>query len=570
MLFRYDIVILGKYFTMEKEINLTLRFLHAYIIIVSLLTTLSLYFQIKGEYNSVEKFCKIEAESSFNKDLIYRKWAAMHGGVYVPVTENTQPNKYLKHIKNRDVVIDSVKYTLVNPAYMTRQVHEMAKFLYEAKGHITSLSPIRPENKADDWETKVLHEFENGTIEKSEIVRIGKEKHFRFMKVLKVDNSCLKCHANQGYKLNDIRGGISVSVPLKEYLNAANSQIQKTIFVHIIFLILTLVFGIMAYKIIKKEFIKRIKLYKEVLEREENIKTINEELKQKNEEYVKLNNEYLAINEEYATVNEEYKSQNEELNVSNQRLIVKDRLLELAQKLAQVGHWELDIENNNLTWSDEVYRIFDLEPQEFEATYDAFLQHIHPNDRDLVNNAYAESLKNKTKYEVEHRLLLKNNVIKYVIEKCTTEYDDEGKAVRSLGTIQDITHRKQYEREIIELNNRYNVAFSTNQDAIIIMDNQGNFVDFNDAFTKISGYKKEEVLGTKLKELKQFYDLETIAKIEQILKTEGKVENFKVHWINKLGEQKNGILSVQIVKINNREHYLSTIREIDNNLGALL
>ena len=321
--------------------------------------------------------------------------------------------------------------------------------------------------------------------------------------------------------------------------------------------------GFSTYFKLKNNVVKHHFLQNQIIEDSENLKSVNEALLKKNQEYETLNEEYLSINEEY-------KTQNDELLIAHQRLIVKDRLLEFAQKLAQIGHWELDIENNNLTWSDEIYRIFDLEPQEFDATYEAFLEHIHPEDRDLVNNAYAESIKTKTKYEIEHRLLLKNGVVKYVLEKCKTEYDEDGNPLRSVGTVQDITHRKQYERELIELNNRYNATFTSSLDAIIIMDSNRIFIDVNEAFTKIFGYKKDEVVGLKLKELKQFYDFETVLKIEQILKNDGKVENYKVNWINKLGEAKNAIVSVQIVKINNKVHFLSIIREIDNNTGAFL
>ena len=119
-----------------------------------------------------------------------------------------------------------------------------------------------------------------------------------------------------------------------------------------------------------------------------------------------------------------------------------------AQRMAQIGSWELDLNTNSLYWSDEVYRIFGLTPQQFGATYKAFLEHIHPDDRDFVNNAYTESVKNKTPYNIVHRLLLKDGVIKFVNERCATFYDDTGNASRSIGTIQDVTERKKIEDEL--------------------------------------------------------------------------------------------------------------------------
>ncbi len=95
-----------------------------------------------------------------------------------------------------------------------------------------------------------------------------------------------------------------------------------------------------------------------------------------------------------------------------------------AQHLAHIGSWELDLVTNTLTWSDEVYRMFGLEPQQFEATYEAFLDNIHPDDREMVNKAYTESVRTKTPYNIVHRLLLKDGTVKYVNERCETFYDD--------------------------------------------------------------------------------------------------------------------------------------------------
>ena len=117
--------------------------------------------------------------------------------------------------------------------------------------------------------------------------------------------------------------------------------------------------------------------------------------------------------------------------------------LKQAEQIAKIGHWELDLISNRLYWSDEIYRIFDLDPREFGATYEAFLDTVHPDDRKSVDNAFKDSIKNKTGYDIVHRLLLKNGEIKYVHEKCRTIYDSAGSPVRSLGTVQDITKHKR-------------------------------------------------------------------------------------------------------------------------------
>ncbi len=103
------------------------------------------------------------AETSHHKDVVYRLWAARHGGVYAPVTEESPPNPSLSHIPERDIATPSgKKLTLINPAYMTRQVHELDFTTYGVRSHITSLKPIRKENAPDEWEKKALLTFEKG------------------------------------------------------------------------------------------------------------------------------------------------------------------------------------------------------------------------------------------------------------------------------------------------------------------------------------------------------------------------------------------------------------------------
>ena len=162
---------------------------------------------------------------AFEKDVQYRSWNSAHGGVYVPVTDTTQPNPYLKGIPDRIITADNGKtYTLINPAYMSRQVFEIQKEATGILGHLTSLNPIRPENAADEWETRALMSFENGVSEVSSVENINGQTYLRFMKPLPVEENCLGCHAAQGYKVGDIRGGISESIPLAPFQKASLLQ----------------------------------------------------------------------------------------------------------------------------------------------------------------------------------------------------------------------------------------------------------------------------------------------------------------------------------------------------------
>ena len=153
------------------------------------------------------------ARSFYQQIILFRSWNAGHGGVYVPVTAVTQPNPYLD-VPLRDIIVNrTLTLTKINPAFMTRQVSELAMLKDGVRFHITSLNPIRPENKASAMEASALNEFERGLSEKGEIFKNSPAETFFYMAPLHTEKSCLSCHAKQGYKEGDIRGGISVTLP---------------------------------------------------------------------------------------------------------------------------------------------------------------------------------------------------------------------------------------------------------------------------------------------------------------------------------------------------------------------
>jgi PAS domain S-box-containing protein len=155
------------------------------------------------------------ALTNYERDVLYRRWASIHGGVYVPITDDTPPNPYLAQQPERDITTPSGRrLTLLNPAYMTRQVYEMAQEAGLPQGHLTSLKPMRPENVPDPWERKALKAFEKGQEEVCEVVSINGQPYMRLMRPFRTEESCLQCHAEQGYKVGDVRGGISMAVPM--------------------------------------------------------------------------------------------------------------------------------------------------------------------------------------------------------------------------------------------------------------------------------------------------------------------------------------------------------------------
>ena len=177
---------------------------------------------------------------------------------------------------------------------------------------------------------------------------------------------------------------------------------------------------------------------------------------------------------------DELKVQKGELIVANERLHVSEERLGRAQEIAHLGSWELDLVTNKLTWSDEVYHIFGLQPQQVGATYEAFLEAVHPDDRELVNDAYSSSIRDgRDTYEIEHRVVKRSSgEIRIVHEKCEHFRNEAGEIVSSIGMVHDITIRKKAE----EAMQRFQLLSEQSRDIILFMRFQdGHILEANAA-----------------------------------------------------------------------------------------
>jgi PAS domain S-box-containing protein len=137
----------------------------------------------------------------------------------------------------------------------------------------------------------------------------------------------------------------------------------------------------------------------------------------------------------------------DELHRNNEALQRSEKSLMEAQRIASLGNWDWDLRSNELHWSDEVYHIFGLDPHQFEKTYVAFLNYIHPDDRERVKNAINSALYERKPYSIEHRIVLDDGTMKVVHEQGEVTFSD-GEPVRMVGTVQDITERKIQEEKL--------------------------------------------------------------------------------------------------------------------------
>lgn len=181
-----------------------------------------------------QSLVKQEAMAVFDQIVLARQWNALHQYVYVPVNEDIQPNPYLE-TDNRDVITeDGQLLTQINPAYMTRQLSELTQQKEGITFHITSTNPIRPQNKPDQWEEQALNRFKDQNSSHFELLSLNGQQLFRYIAPLMVKESCIRCHAEQGYQIGDIRGAISVSIPAGLYLQNINQSNQQNLLIHLI------------------------------------------------------------------------------------------------------------------------------------------------------------------------------------------------------------------------------------------------------------------------------------------------------------------------------------------------
>lgn len=238
-----------------------------YLWVWTILVLSSLVWNIYATTEQTLRLAVKEATALFNKDKAFRFWGASHGGVYVPPTNLTTPNEFLAHIPDRDIEsIEGKKLTLMNPAYMVRQMMETYEDIYGVKGHITSDIHFRDETKPDEWELKALKAFKEGKNEVVEINNIDGKPYLRLMQPLYADKSCLKCHAFQGYKEGDLRGGVSLSLPMEPYYQTQSLSIIYLIISHLAILAI----GLIAIKIVSA------RLQKEIDEKEQSVTKLNE------------------------------------------------------------------------------------------------------------------------------------------------------------------------------------------------------------------------------------------------------------------------------------------------------
>lgn len=409
----------------------------------SLMVLVSFVLQTRMLEDNTQEMARIQARSSFDKDILYRMWNAKVGGVYAAVGDEVQPNPYLR-VAERDITTPSGRLlTLINPAYMTRQVHELGQKIRGIQGHITSLDPIREANRADDWEAKALRVFDEGIEEVSELIEAEDEEFMRLMRPLVTQESCLKCHSHQGYQVGDIRGGISVSVPMAPLRVPWRSQMTTMMFAHLIGWLAGIIAGLVALRQISLRTRERLEAEAKLKER------------------------------------------------------VKE--LRAFYRLSQIT------EREGITPEEVCRELVDVLPQSWQHSESACAR-IVLGETEFATSNFRETPWMQSAPITEHGVMIGKIDVAYLEEHTASDdgpfLNEEVQLIQALAeSLGHILERWKAAVRLEEKEARLRAITESAQDAILMIDQDGNITFWNPASEVILGYRRNEVLGKNLHDL---------------------------------------------------------------------
>ncbi len=463
----------------------------------------------------VVKLALAEARGNYRKDLVYRRWVALQGGIYVQPSQTTPPNPYLSHLPERDLkTTNGQDLTLINPAYMTRQVHELAQSQYGVRGHITSLKPLRPENAPDPWERQSLEAFQTGVKETYIQTTMDGEPYLRLMLPMVTESMCLRCHGAQSYRLGDIRGGISVSVPLAAYFKAQSDTLGQERANKILLWCLGSILLILCYYIVHK-YLRREALVRQEIERSE---------------------------EKYRVV----------FDGSTVGLALADYetgvLLECNRKLLTL------VERSQEEVRNKPQSFLHIEDFRGKSFTDEFLIHRDDSPRSLLETVLLTKSGTTVPVEIKAKPVWINN------------------QKMMLGIFRDLSEQKAVERQIVKNEKMFRAVLNGQYDAVFLfLVSAGRIYPFemvNDIAAKRYGYSREELLTLTLEDLTA--GEETVQQLVTDLidsATPQHKANVVMSHRSKAGEIFPVEVSISILDLDGQEYILAVARDISDRVN---
>ncbi len=423
----------------------------------SALVGLSAYTNIQELNRHAEELATNRGRFVFKMVESMRLWNARHGGVYAPVTEQTVPNPHLE-VDERDIATPSGRpLTLLNPAYMTRQISEVVLAQSGMATRLTSLKPLNPDNRPDDWEAAALRAFEAGEKEVSEFLEADGELRFRYMAPLVTKEACLKCHAHQGYRLGDVRGGISVAFAASPLLAATDAQRLRIALLH--GAVWLLVAGVTLLALLhNRRHLLRLEQAKGAQDALVAVRT-------------------RELREEVA-----------------ERELAETRLRLLLESSGE-GIYGVDAQGRCTFCNPTALRLFGLESAEPILGKDIH-ELVHGRWRGTVADSsercpLVATYRLGTPAHVEAETFWRADGSALAVEYRSQPLYDNGRLVGAVVTFADITERRARE----DLLRKLSAAVRHSPESILITDREGRIEYVNERFCEVTGYRSEEVIG---------------------------------------------------------------------------
>lgn len=252
---------------------------------------------------------------------------------------------------------------------------------------------------------------------------------------------------------------------------------------------------------------------------------------------------------------------------AQESLIRNEEALNSAQAISHFGSWDWDILTGQLTWTDEIYRIFGLQPQAFSATYEAFVETIHPDDRDMVTTAVSNSIEStEIPYDLSHRIIRPDGDLRYVREKGVIYRDENDRPIRMLGVVHDITETKLAEEALRESEQNFRSTFEQAAVGVAHVAPDGTWLKVNQKLCDIVGYDEAELLSKTFQDITHKDDLDKdLEYVNQLLHGDLNTYSMEKRYIRKNGNIIWVNLTVSLVRTldGTPRYFISVIEDIN-------
>lgn len=433
------------------------------LLIWTTLVGLSLFYSLQQLQESSLELTKTQGREVFRLVEAMRVWNAEHGGIYVRQSERDLPNPYLDASIRATRTITGAPLTLLNPAYMTRQISGVIEREAGIRLHLTSLKPLNPLNQADPWEMQALQDFERTKLtEKIQLDTRTEQSTARYMAPLYVKRPCLSCHEKQGYKLGDVRGGLSVQWSAKPIVLAMNTEYRRTIAAHGAVWLLISIMILLAMR--------------QLLNSLSTIRQSQAAL--------------LALNSELEnTVRARTRQLRESMHT----------LKTISQHAPGIVYQYLLRPNGDTAIpyaNDQFFNLFGLRPEALRDNAARLYECLHPDDVAGFIASTQRSAQDLTPWQHEFRIRDAQGRERWLFGDTMPQQQENGLILWN-GFITDITQRKQAEAQL----RQHKVIIDAAQDGFWMVDKQGKLLEVNQAYANMTGYSTAELLGMQVSDL---------------------------------------------------------------------